>query len=66
MLFEDFLYLSFIGLILAGPGNGICIVLAIIIIIFLTPRDFLENFTKHPMSPEQIRATIAKFFASVL
>lgn len=37
--------------------------LAIIAIIFLTPADFLEECTRNPMTPDQIRAALAKLFS---
>jgi hypothetical protein len=38
--------------------------LVIIIIIFWTPADFLETYTRNPMSPEEIRQAVAKFIDS--
>ena len=36
--------------------------LAIIAVIFLTPKDFLESYTRIPLVPDQIRSAVAKFF----
>lgn len=33
--------------------------LAIIVTIFATPQDFLQHYTRHPLTPEQIRQMIA-------
>ncbi|HSE41720.1 MAG TPA: hypothetical protein VLH08_13235 [Acidobacteriota bacterium] len=36
--------------------------LVIILIIFSTPQDFLESYTRYPMTPDEIRKTLAAFF----
>jgi hypothetical protein len=33
-----------------------------IAIIFATPRDFLECYTRHPMTPDQIRSIFTGVF----
>jgi len=35
--------------------------LAIIAVIFSTPKDFLESYTQFPLTPDQIREAVAKF-----
>jgi hypothetical protein len=35
--------------------------LAIIVAIFATPQDFLQDSTRHPLTPEQIRQIIANW-----
>lgn len=33
-----------------------------LLVIFTTPHDFLENFTRHPLSPDQIRSILGSIF----
>lgn len=39
--------------------------LVFIIIIFATPRDFLENYTRNPLTPEQIRNALRSFLQNL-
>jgi hypothetical protein len=34
-----------------------------LLIIFTTPHDFLESYTRHPMAPDKIRAIVASFLS---
>ena len=36
--------------------------LVFIVIIFTTPSDFLSQFTRHPLQPQEIHSIVEKFF----
>jgi hypothetical protein len=48
-----------------GSWQWDVMVLCFLLVIFTTPRDFLESFSHRPLAPEQIRSLLLSFFGRV-
>jgi hypothetical protein len=53
-----FLYRAFYWTYERGSWQWDLSCLVFLVIIFATPQDFLENFTRHFMRPEEIRSNL--------